>query len=130
MATIATLRAGVRGLTAFARQRSSLGFGALTLFVAVSWKSIGPLPGYIRGVTRVGKGLSSLSFINSTSPPAMPLKPPQAIPRWTHSADEVIGLTDDAIKKHREQLDKIAKLPAEDCNFNSVRISQIAHVLT
>ncbi|KZT12028.1 Metalloprotease [Laetiporus sulphureus 93-53] len=48
------------------------------------------------------------------------LTPPQPPPSWTHSAEQVLELTKDAIAKDRELKDSVAALPSADCNFPSV----------
>lgn len=48
------------------------------------------------------------------------LTPPQAAPKWDHSAEDILKLTKEAIQKDRETLDKIAKLPKDECNFETV----------
>jgi metallopeptidase MepB len=48
------------------------------------------------------------------------LTPPQPPPVWTHTPKDVLDLTKEAIKKDREVQDKIAKLPASECNFETV----------
>ncbi|CAH7684097.1 metallopeptidase MepB [Phakopsora pachyrhizi] len=45
---------------------------------------------------------------------------PQPPPRWDHSAQKILALTNDAIKSSRIKLDQIASLKPEDCNFDSV----------
>jgi metallopeptidase MepB len=37
-----------------------------------------------------------------------------------HTPDEVLTLTKQAIKKDREVQDQVAKLPASECNFDTV----------
>jgi hypothetical protein len=48
------------------------------------------------------------------------LTPPQPPPVWTHTPEEVLTLTKEAIKKDREVQDQVAKLPASECNFDTV----------
>jgi hypothetical protein len=48
------------------------------------------------------------------------LTPPQPPPVWTHTPEDVLNLTKEAIKKDREVQDKVAKLPASECNFDTV----------
>lgn len=48
------------------------------------------------------------------------LTPPQPAPTWTHTADDVMRLTKEAIKKDREVQDKVAALAPKDCNMSSV----------
>ena len=49
------------------------------------------------------------------------LNPPQAAPKWTHTPEEVLKLTKEAIAEERARLDKIAALKPEECTFESVR---------
>ncbi|KAI0789664.1 metallopeptidase MepB [Abortiporus biennis] len=48
------------------------------------------------------------------------LTPPQATPKWTHTAKEILDLTKDQIEKHKAVEDKIAKLSPSECSFKSV----------
>jgi hypothetical protein len=48
------------------------------------------------------------------------LTPPQPPPVWTHTPEEVLTLTKEAIKKDREVQDQVAELPASECNFDTV----------
>ncbi|KDQ62378.1 hypothetical protein JAAARDRAFT_189705 [Jaapia argillacea MUCL 33604] len=48
------------------------------------------------------------------------IKPPQAPPTWSHSAEDILKLTKEALAKDKALLDKIAALPPKDCNFSSV----------
>ncbi|CCM01864.1 uncharacterized protein FIBRA_03935 [Fibroporia radiculosa] len=48
------------------------------------------------------------------------LTPPQPPPSWTHSAEDVLVLTQEAITKDRELLDKVAALAPDECTFASV----------
>ncbi|OSX59824.1 hypothetical protein POSPLADRAFT_1183536 [Postia placenta MAD-698-R-SB12] len=52
------------------------------------------------------------------------LTPSQPALRWSHSADEILSLTKQAITKHGEGLDKIAALPKKDCNFDSLALAE------
>lgn len=64
-------------------------------------------------------GLFSLSPANSMM---ASLNPPQAAaPTWTHTPDEVLKLTKEAIAEERAREDKIAALKPEECTFESVR---------
>ncbi|EED82275.1 predicted protein [Postia placenta Mad-698-R] len=59
------------------------------------------------------------------------LTPPQLALRWSHSADDILSLTKQAITKHGEGLDKIAALPKKDCNFDSsISVVSAAPALT
>ena len=67
---------------------------------------------------------SSLSKLFSLSPAdsiMTSLKPPQAAPKWTHTPEEVLKLTKEAIEEERNRLDEIGGLKSEDCTFESVR---------
>ena len=48
------------------------------------------------------------------------LAPPQPPPVWTHTPEDVLNLTKEAINKDREVEDNVAKLPASECNFDTV----------
>ncbi|TFY69553.1 hypothetical protein EVJ58_g360, partial [Rhodofomes roseus] len=48
--------------------------------------------------------------------------PPQAAPTWTHSADDVLRLTKEAIANDTTALDKVAALKPEDCNFETASL--------
>ena len=63
-------------------------------------------------------GLFSLSPANSIM---ASLNPPQAAPKWTHTPEEVLKLTKEAIEEERARQDKIAALKPEECTFESVR---------
>ncbi len=63
-------------------------------------------------------GLFSLPTANSIM---ASLNPPQAAPKWTHTPEEVLKLTKEAIADERARLDKIAALKPEECTFESVR---------
>ena len=49
------------------------------------------------------------------------LTPPQPPPTWTHTPEQLTALINELIAKDREFWDKIGALPAEECNFESVR---------
>ena len=48
------------------------------------------------------------------------LTPPQPPPVWTHTPEDVLKSTKEAIQKDREVQDKVANLPPSECNFESV----------
>ncbi|KAL1748030.1 hypothetical protein HDZ31DRAFT_30711 [Schizophyllum fasciatum] len=48
------------------------------------------------------------------------LTPPQPPPQWTHSAEDIMRLTKEAIEVNRAHQDKVAALAEADCNFDSV----------
>ena len=48
------------------------------------------------------------------------LKPPQPPPVWTHTPEDVLSLTQEAIERDRIVQDQVAKLPDSECNFNTV----------
>ncbi|KAH9080477.1 Metalloprotease [Lactarius deliciosus] len=52
------------------------------------------------------------------------LTPPQPPPVWTHTPEEVIKLTKEAIDKDREVQDQVAKLPASECNFDTLALAR------
>jgi hypothetical protein len=47
------------------------------------------------------------------------LKPPQPPPVWTHTPEDILSLTKEAIERHREVRDQVAKLRDSECNFNT-----------
>ena len=51
------------------------------------------------------------------------LTPPQPAPVWRHTPEDVIKLTNQAIVKDREVQDRVGKLPASECNFDTVSSS-------
>ena len=63
---------------------------------------------------------SSLSSFNMTN-----LTPPQPPPVWTHTPEDVLRLTKEAINKDREVQDRVAKLPVSECNFDTVGATSI-----
>lgn len=64
----------------------------------------------------ISSGTSESGFDMTT------LVPPQAPPKWTHTAEEIIALTKKEIEKHKAVEDKVAALAPEECNFKSVRV--------
>ncbi len=60
------------------------------------------------------------SLLSTTNAVMASLTPPQPPPSWTHSAEQVLEFTKDAIAKDRELKDRVAALPSADCNFTSV----------
>ncbi|KDQ54110.1 hypothetical protein JAAARDRAFT_136150 [Jaapia argillacea MUCL 33604] len=48
------------------------------------------------------------------------IKPPQAPPSWSHSAEDIVRLTKEALAKDKALLDQIAALPPKECNFSSL----------
>jgi metallopeptidase MepB len=48
------------------------------------------------------------------------LTPPQLAPVWTHTPEDVLRLTREAIEKDRAVQDQVAKLPVSECNFETV----------
>ncbi|EPT05216.1 Metalloprotease [Fomitopsis schrenkii] len=68
--------------------------------------------------------LYSTAFSFQTTNPAMAsLTPPQPPPTWTHSADDVLRLTKEAIEKDKATLDKVAALKPEECSFDFVFVA-------
>jgi len=57
------------------------------------------------------------------------LTPPQPPPLWTHTPEDVLKLTKEAIEKDRVVQDQIAKLPAPECNFDTVSATPV-HVVS
>lgn len=113
--------------SAITKQRSLLGLsglGALAVGVAVAgWRSIAHGPKYSRlypvAVSRSTHSAQALFSASSTSAMAT-LTPPQLAPTWTHSAEDIVRLTKEAIAQDRGVQDKVAALAPEDCNFSSV----------
>jgi hypothetical protein len=60
---------------------------------------------------------SSLSTSNMSN-----LTPPQPPPMWTHTPEDLLRLTKGAIEEDRRVQDQVAKLPASECNFNTVSV--------
>ncbi|KIM89266.1 hypothetical protein PILCRDRAFT_61316 [Piloderma croceum F 1598] len=53
------------------------------------------------------------------------LIPPQLAPTWTHTADDVIRLTKEAIAEARGVQDEVAALPPKGCNMSSLRLADL-----
>ena len=49
------------------------------------------------------------------------LTPPQTAPKWTHTPEDVIRLTKDALAEYSATEDSVAALAPAECNFESVR---------
>jgi hypothetical protein len=79
-----------------------------------------------RTATRLSSSLSSI-FASSSLPSSnmANLTPPQPPPVWTHAPEDVLNLSKEAIKKDREVQDKVAKLPASECDFDTVSATPI-----
>ena len=129
-------------------RRAALTWGALALGLAAYWHggvgSLGlrlPVAGYSSAVTpphrttirslahRLVRSLSSTarSSLFQFSNPShlasgiMPtLTPPHPAPKWTHTAEEIIALTKEAIVRDRALEDRVVALPADECNFETV----------
>ena len=79
-----------------------------------------------RTAIRFSSSLSSIFAPSSLSSSNMAnLTPPQPPPVWTHTPEDVLNLTKEAIRKDREVQDRIAKLPASECNFETVSATPI-----
>ncbi|TFK40594.1 hypothetical protein BDQ12DRAFT_721228, partial [Crucibulum laeve] len=50
----------------------------------------------------------------------MSLTPPQQLPSWGHTAEDITHLTKEFTEKYRAVQDKISTLDPKDCNFQSV----------
>jgi hypothetical protein len=75
-----------------------------------------------RTATRFSSSLSSIFASSSLSPSNMAsLTPPQPPPVWTHTPEDVLNLTKEAIEKDRGVQDRVAKLFASECTFDTVR---------
>jgi hypothetical protein len=53
------------------------------------------------------------------------LTPPQPPPVWTHTPEDVLRLTKEAIEKDRSVKDQVANLPVSNCNFDTVSARRI-----
>ena len=103
---------------------TGLGFGLAA--VNVNWRSIAhqstryiQLPVTPHAIHSAQQGL--FSALSSSSTDTMTsLTPPQPSLKWTHTAEDVMRLTKEAIEKDRDLLDKVAALPPSDCNMASV----------
>lgn len=49
------------------------------------------------------------------------LTPPQAAQKWTHSAEDILQLTQKAIEENTKVQELVGALLPEDCTFQSVR---------
>ena len=78
-----------------------------------------------RTATRFSSSLSNIFAPSLSSSNMANLTPPQLPPVWTHTPEDVLYLTKEAIKKDREVQDKIGKLPASECNFETVSATPI-----
>jgi hypothetical protein len=118
------LKASTRLIASRQRSLFCWSLGALTVGLGVNWRSAVHgstryIPVTFRSLHSVHQGL--FSAITSTSTGMMAsLTPPQPAPTWTHTADDVMRLTKEAIKKDREVQDKVAALAPKDCNMSSV----------
>ena len=78
----------------------------------------------LKAVTRLFSVSSASSGIFDTSSSSSSnlanLTPPQPAPVWRHTPEDVIKLTKEAIDKDREVQDRVGKLPASECNFDTV----------
>jgi hypothetical protein len=90
-------------------------------FVAPTSRLVHPS---LRAVTRLFSVSSASSSIFDTSSFSSfnlaNLTPPQPPPVWGHTPEDVIKLTKEAIDKDREVQDRVARLPASECNFDTV----------
>jgi hypothetical protein len=127
-----------------------VGCGLLAVGLATRWearaalRSIAVNRQYIFGVTNAAYSVplwrtatrfsSSLSSIFAPSSPSSSnmanLTPPQPPPVWTHTPKDVLDLTKEAIKKDREVQNRIARLPASECNFETVSATPICVAAT
>lgn len=69
-------------------------------------------------VSSASSGIFDTSSFSSSN--MVNLKPPQPAPAWGHTPEDVIKLTKEAIDKDRDVQDRVAKLPASECNFDTV----------
>lgn len=106
---------------------------SLTAGPKAHWTSIA---GYSRAVTPalLTRAFSSSCSLLSSIPSStftfnprsdssmadLTLTPPQSAPKWNHSAEDILKLTKEAIQKDREFMDRIGKLPKDQCNFETV----------
>ena len=123
----------------------SVGCGLLAVGIATRWegraafRSIAAVRQTVLGVTnsaysvpvwrtatRFSSSLSSIFASSSLFSSNMAhLTPPQPPPVWTHTPEDVLNLTKEAIRRDREVQDKVAKLPASECNFDTVSATSI-----
>ena len=119
LATRWETRAAFRSVAATAGRHSVLGrvthtsYSVPVLRTAIRFFSTTP---FLSGI------FNTLSFSSSNM---ANLSPPQPPPVWTHTPEQVITLTKEAIKKDREVQDRVAKFLASDCNFDTVSITPI-----
>jgi len=122
LATRWETRAAFRSLAATASRHNILGrithtsYSVPVLRTAIRFFSTTPL---LSGV------FDTLSFSSSNM---ANLTPPQPPPVWTHTPEQVVTLTKEAIKKDREVEDRVAKLLASECNFDTVSATPIPAV--
>jgi len=76
------------------------------------------------------KGIHQFRKLAVSSTPFQPrmssiLIIPQKPLKWDHSPDDITRLAKELIENDRATLDKVAALPAKNCNFNSVRLHRL-----
>lgn len=82
-----------------------------------------------RSITQHARSLASLSHSFSLHPSTSSaaemssLEPPQPPPTWKHTPEEVLDLTNKALEKAKQALDKVAALDSKDCTFETVSVS-------
>jgi metallopeptidase MepB len=123
----------------------SVGCGLLAVGLATRWearaalRSVAVSRQYIFGVTNKAYSVPlwrtairfSSSLTSIFAPSSLPssnmanLTPPQPPPVWTHTPEDVLRLTKEAIEKDREVQDRVGKLPASECNFETVSATPI-----
>ena len=114
LATRWETRAAFRSVAATASRHSVLGrvthapYSVPVLRTAIRFFSTTPLLSSI---------FDTSSFFSSDM---ANLTPPQPPPMWTHTPEQVVTLTKEAINKDREVQDRVAKLHASECNFDTV----------
>lgn len=122
LATRWETRAAFRSVTATASRHNVLGrvthtsYSVPVLRTAIRFFSTTPS---LSGI------FDTLSFSSSNM---ANLTPPQPPPVWTHTPEQVVTLTKEAIKKDREVQDRVAKLLASECNFDTVSTTPILAV--
>lgn len=82
-----------------------------------------------RSIIQHARSLASLSHSFSLHPSTSSaaamssLEPPQPPPTWKHTPEEVLDLTNKALEKAKQALDKVAALDSKDCTFETVSAS-------
>ena len=118
-----SLGCGLLAVSLSARWGPRAAFGSIARYGVRVTPTYCPIPG-CRTAIRFFSGTSTLSGIFDTSSlftsNMVNLTPPQPPPKWTHTPEDVLRLTKEAIERDREVQDQVAKLPVPECNFDTV----------